>query len=245
MKKLFTYCFDKWWRPILFFGLTVGLFSIAELKAKTMIQNIFFFLLGPGLLVLLVSTIYQFAKKRWSVAILTTVITGVAFIGFFFYSIAMFWKIQSEPDRYADNLKIPTNIQINLPLNQTEPELINNTDFYLYNSFQPGLYQYAFWTKRIDKGEIYLKAFEITNNDQLSANRLKESSLIQVFNPTDTIIKFQMERGNSEFGRPFTIYEGDWDKPYAARFEVWFKPDNGGKERKLIEKNYKIEGWMR
>jgi hypothetical protein len=43
----------------------------------------------------------------------------------------------------------------------------------------------------------------------------------------------------------FTIYEGDWGKPYAARFEVWFFPDNGGKERKLIEKNFKIEGWQR
>ena len=42
----------------------------------------------------------------------------------------------------------------------------------------------------------------------------------------------------------FTIYEGDWGKPYAARFELWFKPVNGGHERKLIEKNYKIEGWM-
>jgi hypothetical protein len=41
-----------------------------------------------------------------------------------------------------------------------------------------------------------------------------------------------------------TIYEGDWGKPYAARFEVWFKPDNGGNEQKLFQKNYKIEGWM-
>lgn len=245
MKELFTYCFDKWWRPILFFGLTVGLYAIGELIEKPLIQNIFFFLFGIGLLGLLVSTIYQLTKKRWPFAILTAALIVVALVGFFFYSIALFWKIQSEPDTYADNLKIPTNIQINQPLDQIEPERINDTDLYLYNSFQPGLYQYAFWTKRIEKGEIYLKAFEITNNDQLSTNRLKESSLIHVYNPIDTIVKFQMDKGNSEFGRPFTIYEGDWGKPYAARFEVWFKPDNGGKERKLIEKNYQIEGWQR
>jgi hypothetical protein len=43
----------------------------------------------------------------------------------------------------------------------------------------------------------------------------------------------------------FTIYEGDWGKPYAARFEVWFKPDSKGPERKLAERIYKIEGWQR
>jgi hypothetical protein len=43
----------------------------------------------------------------------------------------------------------------------------------------------------------------------------------------------------------FTIYEGDWGKPYAARFEVWFKPDAGGAERKLAERTFKIEGWQR
>ena len=43
----------------------------------------------------------------------------------------------------------------------------------------------------------------------------------------------------------FTIYEGDWEKPYGARFEVWFKADNENEEIKLFEKNYVIEGWMR
>jgi hypothetical protein len=41
------------------------------------------------------------------------------------------------------------------------------------------------------------------------------------------------------------IYEGDWGKPYAARFEVWFTPDAGGPERKLAERIFKIEGWQR
>jgi hypothetical protein len=42
-----------------------------------------------------------------------------------------------------------------------------------------------------------------------------------------------------------TIYEGDWGKPYAARFEVWFKGNEDQRERKLMEKVYKIEGWQR
>ena len=40
-------------------------------------------------------------------------------------------------------------------------------------------------------------------------------------------------------------YEGDWGKPYAARLEVWFTPDSGGPDRKLMEKTFKIEGWQR
>jgi len=28
-------------------------------------------------------------------------------------------------------------------------------------------------------------------------------------------------------------------------FELWFVPDSRGKERKLIEKIFKIEGWQR
>ena len=43
----------------------------------------------------------------------------------------------------------------------------------------------------------------------------------------------------------FVIYEGDWGKPYAARIEVWFVPDSGEDERKLIDRIFKIEGWQR
>ena len=43
----------------------------------------------------------------------------------------------------------------------------------------------------------------------------------------------------------FTIYEGDWGKPYAARFEVWFTSESGDSDRKLMEKVFKIEGWQR
>lgn len=238
MKKILNFCFDKWWRPIVFCGLSFGLFAIGELTKNYTIQYIFFSLFGLGLLGLLVSTVYQLAKKRWLFAIITSVIFGFILVGFFFYSMAMFFNIQSEPDRYADDLKIPTNIVINEPLGQTEPGRINDTDFYLYNDSQPGRYKYAFWTRHIEKGRIYFKAFEITKNDPLSTNRLPEMSSLIIDNPSDSIMKFSS-------ATEFAIYEGDWGKPYAARFELWFKPDNGGHDRKLLEKNYKIEGWMR
>lgn len=245
MIKFFTYCFDKWWRPVVFFGLTALTMVLCELTNEPIIQDYSFLLFLLGFLGLIISTVYQLIKRRWGFAILTTTIIGVSIVAFFYYSIALFWKYQSMPDKYADNLKIPTNVKINEPLEQTQPTNIADIDFYIYSSFQPGLYQYIFWSKRIEKGKIYLKAFELTSNDELSSNSLQESSVIQVYNPTDTLVMFQMDKGNSDLGRTFTIYEGDWGKPYAARFELWFIPDNGGQERKLIEKNYKIEGWQR
>jgi hypothetical protein len=216
-----------------------------EFTNEPILKDCSFLLLLLGFLGLIVSMIFQLTKRRWLFAVLTTLIICVSLVALFFYSIALFWKDQSMPDTYADNLKMPTNIRVNEPLEDSVPANIADTDFFIYSSFQPGLYQYTFWTKRIDKGSIYLKAFEVTQNDPLSVDRLKESSSISVFNSTDSLIMFRMDKGNSEYGMPFTIYEGDWGKPYAARFELWFVPDNGGQEQKLLEKNYKIEGWQR
>ncbi|MEQ1733142.1 MAG: hypothetical protein ABL940_05685 [Bacteroidia bacterium] len=245
MTKILTYCFDKWWRPVLVFGLTALIMVLCELTNKPNFQDYSFLLFALGFLGLIISTVYQFIKKRWRFAILTITIVAISLVAFFLYSIALFWKDQSMPDRYADNLKIPKNIKLCEPLEETQPTDIADIDFYIYNSHQPGLYQYYFWAKRLDKGKIYLKAFEVTKNAPLSVDRLKESSTISIYNPTDSLVMFQMDKGNSQYGRPFTIYEGDWGKPYAARFELWFIPDSEDKERKLIEKNYKIEGWQR
>ena len=152
------------------------------------------------------------------------------------------------PDKYADKLTIPNNTKIYLPSdsNFSSKSLDTLPNFQIYNSFQPGLYSYAVWTRKIESGYCYLKAFEVTHNDPLSVDRLKERSRIKVFNSSDTTAMFEITaREGYSAEKIFTIYEGDWDKPYAARFEVWFVPANGGQERKLVEKNFKIEGWMR
>jgi hypothetical protein len=174
-------------------------------------------------------------------------IFGGTIVAFLVYQMAMFWMVQEQPDEWAQNLQIPTNIQLDNPVDigfdNHRPDSISNrpvnqTDFQLYNSFQPGLYEFDFWTTKIEPGTIYLKAFEVTQGYALSTDRLPESSSVKVFNPTDSIKKF----GTTSH---FTIYEGDWGQPYAARFEVWFKPDNGEPEIKILHKHYKIEGWMR
>ena len=247
MSNFIKFSFDKWWRPILFWFVCCLIFGLSEIFRNRTLGNVAFPLFGLGLLVVLVSSIYLFTKKKWLTGILSLGIFGGTIVAFIFYSITMFWIEQERPDEWAKNLKIPTNIQLDNPVDlgfdENRPDSITNrpvnqTDFQLYNSFQPGLYEFDFWTDKIESGTIYLKAFEITQEYALSTDRLPKRSSIKIYNPTDSIKKI----GTTSH---FTIYEGDWGQPYAARFEVWFKPDNGGQEQKLFSKNYKIEGWMR
>ena len=110
--------------------------------------------------------------------------------------------------------------------------------FELRNSFQPGIYDSEIWVNPGEPGMLYLKAFEITQKTPLSVDRLKDKSNEWIGwsdNPKELFFS----------NTHFTIYEGDWGKPYAARFEVWFTPDTGAKDRKLMEKVFEIEGWQR
>ena len=113
-----------------------------------------------------------------------------------------------------------------------------NPSFELQNSFQPGIYDSEIWLNPGESGMIYLKAFEVTNETILSEHELKVYSNEWIGwsdNPEELFLS----------NTNFTIDEGDWGKPYAARFEVWFVPDSGEPERKLMEKVFKIEGWQR
>jgi len=108
----------------------------------------------------------------------------------------------------------------------------------LHKSFQPGIYDSEIWANPGEPGMIYLKAYEVTHETSLSAASLKKYSNEWIGWSDDAS---QLFFSNTHF----TIYEGDWGKPYAARFEVWFVPDSGGAERKLIERLFTIEGWQR
>ncbi len=247
MKRILIFLFDKWWRPILFWLVAVGLVVTSEIIRGRTFGNVSLILLGIALLGLIASSVFQLFKRRWIKGILTGLLFGGTIIVFILYGILLFFIETVDGDKWADNLTIPANIQLNNPIDLTmaykRPDSMlsvtkTNTDLQLYNSFQPGLYEYDFWTGKIESGIIYLKAFEITQGYALSTDRLPERSSVRVYNATDSVMKFGTISD-------FTIYEGDWGKPYAARFEVWFKPYKNGQERKLFQKNYKIEGWQR
>lgn len=107
----------------------------------------------------------------------------------------------------------------------------------LFNSFQPGIYEAEIWVNPGEAGLLYLKAFEVTRNTPLSAVELRDDSNERVGWSDDP---HQCFFANTVI----QINEGDWGHPYAARFEVWFVPDSGQPERRLLEATFKIEGWQ-
>ncbi|MCQ2379834.1 MAG: hypothetical protein MJ025_02785 [Victivallaceae bacterium] len=90
-----------------------------------------------------------------------------------------------------------------------------------------------------EPGLVYLKAYEITEDIPLSLYSLR--------NEANEYIGWSEDPEEQFFAQlNFVISEGDWGEYYGARFELWFKPDDSEKEeRKLLERNYRIEGWMR
>lgn len=242
MKKVLLYCFERWWLPILILLLVAILTFVNWGLEMKLLEKILMALSIFSLLILLGSAVYQLYHTRLIRACLTVFAALVYVVLSGVFSVM---AVLIDGDHFADDLKIPANIQIDNPIgtySNMKPDSFTRlkktqTDLVLYNSWQPGIYEYDFWTGKIENGSIYLKAYEITHGTQLSEVSLQESSEIPISNSTDSIVRFRSKKY-------FQIYEGDWGKYYAARFEVWFRPKSGKKERKLFQKNFKIEGWM-
>jgi len=250
IKLLKKYILKKWWLPVFLFILSSLIFVLLISSTNDILLSISDFFLLFTILILLIAGIWQLIKGKWYLGLLQLGTLFVGIVGLIF--LATFMSMYGpDTDTFADNLKLPENVKLEKPIDtkmgdnfeSIRPDSIKQTSkdkigFQLYNSFQPGLYEYDLWINSEQNGTIFLKAFEITQEIELSVPRLKERSSIRIYNTNDSIKKFSTEDD-------FTIYEGDWGKPYGARFEIWFKPDNGKKEKKLLEKNYIIEGWMR
>lgn len=114
---------------------------------------------------------------------------------------------------------------------QKEPEIT------IRQAAQKGIYSVDCYANPETMGRIYYKVYSLPNNVQLSAERISDH--IQY-------IGWSKNPANKFFGNTvFTVYEGDWNNKYNARFELWFKPENGGNEFKLAEKTTEIYGWER
>ena len=249
MKEFVTkYILKKWWIPFLLFILSSLSVLVLISSTNKILLNIseYFFLFT--IILLLIAGFWQLIKGKWYIGILQlgTLFLGVLGIIFIAAFMSMFGP---DTDTFADNLKLPKNVELEKPIDLLHGDDFEwlrphstiqrkNFDFQLYASFQPGLYEYDFWTNTEMSGITYLKVFEITQEVQLSESSLKEHSSIRIESNNGELRKF----GTTDH---FTIYEGDWGKPYGARFELWFKPDGESFEKKILEKNYVVEGWMR
>ena len=224
----FTY-FKIWWIPIVSYLIPFIIFLLGEGLKSDDIIDISLIIFFINILGNLISAIVQIFIKKWYYLIPQILISGLLFV---YVSIIFTF---SPPDYYGANKEIPENLEIYEPI-ETEPTEteLENFDLILASSFQPGIYNYYTDFQPTEIGSYYIKVFEVTSNDHLSAERMKNRSKVKVEN-----LKPKLYLGR------FSIYEGSWGDKYGARIELWFEPLNGNKDYKITERNYIVEGWER
>lgn len=229
IKNTFFKYFKVWWIPIVSYLIPFIVFLIGEVLKSDLVIDISLILFFANILGNIISAIVQIFIKKWYFLIPQILISGFLFV---FVSIIFTF---SPPDYYGANKEIPKDIEIYEPV-ETEPTEndFGEFDLILASSFQPGIYNYFTDYKPTEKGFFYIKAFEVTSNDHLSADRMKIRSKVKV-----ETLEPKLYSGE------FTIYEGSWGDKYGARIELWFEPSNGNKDFKITERNYVVEGWMR
>ena len=225
---IFKY-FKIWWIPIVSYIIPFFIFLLGEGLKNDNIIDISLIIFFINILGTIISAIVQIFIKKWYYLIPQVLISGLLFV-----FVSTIFTL-SPPEYYGANKVIPENLEIYEPI-ETEPteNELENFDLILASSFQPGIYNYYTDFQPTEIGSFYIKAFEVTSNDHLSAERMKKRSKVKVEN-----LEPKLYLGE------FSIYEGSWGDKYGARIELWFEPINGNKDYKITERNYVVEGWMR
>ena len=229
-----------WWTfPLL---LAVSMLALIVLFTKTpsILETIIEVLLLLVVIALLTSWVLLLINKQWLTAILSFITSAVVVCVLWF---PLILSAMSGPDGFGKDHAIPEQLEFNLPLSLESDDvevidsLDNKTYLQIWRDSQGGSYKYDFYFGNLESGEIFLRCYEVSSNTPLSEDRLTEQSRVR--------ISPQKQFGKVVNKQSFTIYEGDWDDYYAARIEVWFKSSETNKESKLMEKIYRVEGWMR
>lgn len=229
-----SFYLNKWYGPVVISGLIgiscVFLITIPYKYSLEIALCLPFLALSISLLL----GIIRIFRKEYQNGIAQVIFTII--LGFIGLTIGSLLLVFYPFDHFASNLEIPADITYNIPKDSKVNALAKNFDFVIYNSSQPGIYKYDVLLQNI-KGTVYLKAYEVTGNIPLSEEELRQETSIFIEN--GDMLRIYTPSGD------FVIHEGDWGDQYLARFELWLTPNNGSPEKKLSEKIYKIEGWMR
>lgn len=193
---------------------------------------------------LLLSWIILLIYRKWWKCLVSFAIATIAFFLFcYMLTCAIDTIFNPRPDNFGKEHPIPAWLDYNLPHSEGEEpscpidSTATNTWLQIWNGFQGGIYMYDFHHPAIEEGEIFLRCYEATENIPLSPERISHASRVTV---PSTKSFSKLVKGQS-----FIIYSGDCSDYYAARIEVWHKDAKTGKERKLMEKVYCVEGWQR
>ena len=238
IKKQIISFLNNWKLSLLILFLTGMFYFLGLMSEKKIFVEISEWIFFISVIITLLSGVYALIRLQFlrGLGLIGVVILAFVFLG----SILIFYP----NDFFADDLKIPKNVKFENPLGNFE--ILDRTDsvsifkesnlnFNLVNSFQQGTYDYYIWFKPTQTGNMFLRIFEITQNTSLSREQIESESRIRVKSREGSLKLYQQH---------FTIYEGDWGKPYGARIELWFKPIRG-KSFRVLQKNYVVEGWMR
>lgn len=228
IKNAIAKYFNTWWLPITFYLIPIAFYILSNLFKSDYLVTAFLVTLYLNIAANIVASVVQIVIGKWFYLFPQLIIS------FFLFLWSSILLVFSPPDYYGAHKVIPDNIEISIPLDSIpNNEELEKNNLVLTNSNQPGIYN--FYTKIHPKelGFYYIKAFEITSNDKLSEDRIKNQSKIKIENLEPKL-----------YFNEFTIYEGSWGDKYGARIELWFAPYKG-KESKIAERNYIVEGWMR
>lgn len=252
INKIANWIVMSWWLfPVIFVPITFfGGYAMLEYPLtwkETLADYIF--------LIFIILDIIKFVlltKRRHTTRLITAILIAIplGLIGMIYLGICA----TNAPDGYAHDLTIPKGLKYSVPLSQKyemqkdsswisiPAEAIvdvkdKNSYLQIWNGTQGGIYLYDFYYTSLPKGTVYLKCYEVSENDLLSSHRIYEKSRV-THNATSSFSKIVNKQ-------KFTIYEGDWGDYYAVRVEVWHQDASTGKEEKLLEKIYRMEGWMR
>ena len=169
-----------------------------------------------------------------SVGLLVLLAIGLFFGSIWYYSWqdSKFYNIEIPE---GENYQKPTEYLNNKEVDSLKALTVDSEKIEIIGTGYSG-YDFYMWHKPTEKGEIYIKAFEITKNQRLSEWKLTNRTKNTISELSDD---YRLFTGST------VIDEGTFEKYYPARFELWFKSANDEIEKKLTEKSYLIDGWDR
>lgn len=236
-----------WWIPPIVLAALMVLDCIIMIANLSVIVAFADCLSLCTVIFILVSWVVLLISKQWKKCLYSFLIT-ILVVCALSIPMVFIYLYAPIPDDFGRRHSIPDGLEYTIPFEEySDPAVVIDsldTDTYLqiWDYFQGGIYKYDFYYGPLPAGEIFLRCYEATKDIRLSAktafgDRIYDESKVAI----DSTYSFSKLVNQQRF----TIYEGDWGDHYAARIEVWHKNAQTGQETKLIEKVYRVEGWMR
>ena len=205
---------------------------------------------------IIASLVVAIIKKRYGVAI-GVVTMGILLFIYSSVTLVLIGLGEGAGDNFGKRHPIPAGMEYyttgitaeygNANAQAYLDSLVIERGIVMVDYGQPGQYRYMAYVPAIpEKGHIYLKLYEATTDFPLS-EYIKTHTTLPV-EASDTARIYMMKDEDPDTWRAsdrFRIQEGSWGDYYAARVELWYKPESSDEEKLLHSVIYKVEGWSR